>query len=97
MNKESKEDQPYFAHCFTWRKKWKLAKNTGQCLPGLTSLCARNQRAWFHLFCYIERGKNLTIKCHKDLYHVTVLTYIIKTCLTMPRKIKQEEEMLTKR
>ena len=57
MNKESKEHQPYFANCFTWRKKWKLAKNTGQCLPGLTSLRARNQRAWFHLFCYIERGK----------------------------------------
>ena len=44
-----------------------------------------------------RKGKNLTIKCHKDLYHVTVLTYSIKTCLTIPRKIKQEEEMLTKR
>ena len=44
-----------------------------------------------------RKGKK-SIKCHKDLYHVTVLTYIIKTCLTIPRKlIKQEEEMLTKR
>ena len=29
LNKESKERQPYFAHCFTWRKKFKLAKILG--------------------------------------------------------------------
>lgn len=48
-------------------------------------------------FATSKGEKNLTIKCHKDLYHVTVLTYIIKTCLTIPGKIKQEKEMLTKR
>lgn len=51
----------------------------------------------FTCFAISKGEKNLTIKCHKDLYHVTVLMYIIKTCLTIPRKIKQEEEMLTKR
>lgn len=48
----------------------------------------------FTCFAISKGEKNLTIKCHKDLHHVRV-TYIIKACLSVPRKIK-EEEMLTK-
>lgn len=48
----------------------------------------------FTCFAILKGEKNLTIKCHKDLHHVT---YIIKACLSVPRKIKEGEEMLTKR
>ena len=53
-------------------------------------------RRGFTYFAISKGEKNLTINCHKDLHHVRV-TYNIKACLSVPRKIKEEEEMLTKR